>query len=350
MERNVKRMQQLISIIIPVYKSERYLKRCLNSVINQTYPELEIILVDDGSPDKCPVICDDYAEKDLRIKVIHKENGGVSSARNAGIDFASGDYICFVDSDDWMPEDSVKVLVEKIESTGCQFVAGVCVTDKGKIKNKIRNKKRIDFLEKPEELLSYICEPGSYSPYAKIYKTDLIKKYNIRYDENLKCSEDALMIRQYFKYCKSICLIPDIVYCYNTQNESSLSKHGYENFCFYFIKKLEALSELVETLPIDAEKKKQFLVQRAVHGLKISIDHYMNNWKEEKKQIELIGKSINAFDSWLFITELNNSSYLYRWWKKNMKDVKEKNVEKLLQYTKKEKACLKIIRFIKNKI
>lgn len=104
----------LVSIIVPVYKVEKYLIDCINSLISQTYVNLEIILVDDGSPDKCPQICDEYACKDSRIKVIHKTNGGLSSARNAGINSAIGDYIYFVDSDDALPEDSIQSLVEKL--------------------------------------------------------------------------------------------------------------------------------------------------------------------------------------------------------------------------------------------
>lgn len=101
----------LVSIIIPIYKVEPYLRRCLDSVLNQTYSNLEIILVDDGSPDKCPQLCDEYAAKDNRIIVIHKKNGGLSDARNAGLDKSNGEYISFVDSDDWIDEKYVDKLL-----------------------------------------------------------------------------------------------------------------------------------------------------------------------------------------------------------------------------------------------
>ena len=91
----------LVTVIIPVYKTEKYLGDCIKSVVEQTYKNLEIILVDDGSPDNCPVICDEWAKKDSRIKVIHKQNGGLSDARNAGIDKSTGEYILFLDSDDY---------------------------------------------------------------------------------------------------------------------------------------------------------------------------------------------------------------------------------------------------------
>ena len=107
----------LISVIIPIYKVEEYLNRCVESVVNQTYNNLEIILVDDGSPDKCPQMCDDWAKKDSRIKVVHKKNGGLSDARNAGLDIAAGDYISFIDSDDWIDLETYSLIIEKIEST-----------------------------------------------------------------------------------------------------------------------------------------------------------------------------------------------------------------------------------------
>ncbi len=95
----------MISVIVPIYKTEEFLKKCIDSIINQTYKDLEIILVDDGSPDNCGKICDEYASKDYRVKVIHKENGGRSSARNAGLEAVTGEYFAFVDSDDWLDED-----------------------------------------------------------------------------------------------------------------------------------------------------------------------------------------------------------------------------------------------------
>ena len=100
----------LISVIVPVYKVEKYLDKCVQSIVDQTYRNLEIILVDDGSPDNCPAMCDAWAEKDDRIRVIHKENGGLSDARNAGMAIATGEYIGFVDSDDWIFDDFVRCL------------------------------------------------------------------------------------------------------------------------------------------------------------------------------------------------------------------------------------------------
>ena len=103
-------MDKLVSVIVPVYNVDRYLGRCIKSIMQQSYRNLEIILVDDGSPDNCPKKCDEYEKKDTRIKVIHKENGGLSDARNKGIDIAQGTYITFIDSDDFVKENYLEVL------------------------------------------------------------------------------------------------------------------------------------------------------------------------------------------------------------------------------------------------
>lgn len=115
---------KLVSVIIPVYKVEKYLPMCVDSVLNQTYQNLEVILVDDGSPDNCPAICDDYAQKDKRIRVIHQKNAGLSMARNAGLDICTGDYITFVDSDDALHVAFVARLLAACEENGAEIAVG----------------------------------------------------------------------------------------------------------------------------------------------------------------------------------------------------------------------------------
>ena len=120
-------MSELITVVVPIYKVERYLRRCVDSILLQTYKNLEIILVDDGSPDSCPLICDEYADIDKRVRVIHKSNGGLSDARNAGIEVANGKYIAFVDSDDYIDERMYEVLYKNLTDNNadisvCEFV------------------------------------------------------------------------------------------------------------------------------------------------------------------------------------------------------------------------------------
>jgi len=110
--------QQKISVIVPVYKVEAFLDRCVQSIANQSYRNLEIILVDDGSPDNCPALCDAWSERDSRIKVVHKQNGGLSDARNAGMAIATGEFMGFVDSDDWIATDMYQHLYDLLEADG----------------------------------------------------------------------------------------------------------------------------------------------------------------------------------------------------------------------------------------
>lgn len=148
--------EKLISIIIPVYKVEQYLNECIESVLNQSYKNLEIILIDDGSPDNCGKICDEYAKIDKRIKVVHKENGGLSSARNTGLDIANGEYISFIDSDDYVSKKFIKVLYDLCERNNadiamCDYIR---FTDKVEdIKTNIEIK-RFTSLEMQENIYS----------------------------------------------------------------------------------------------------------------------------------------------------------------------------------------------------
>ena len=115
--------EPLISVIVPVYKAEPYLEKCVSSIRNQTYGNLEIILVNDGSPDNCGRMCDAFAQEDPRIRVFHKENGGQSSARNLGLDHMQGEYVAFVDSDDWIESDTLETAHKIIQKTSCQIVS-----------------------------------------------------------------------------------------------------------------------------------------------------------------------------------------------------------------------------------
>ncbi|MBQ6543175.1 MAG: glycosyltransferase family 2 protein, partial [Clostridia bacterium] len=114
----------LISVIVPVYKVEKYLPRCLDSILSQSFTDFELLLVDDGSPDSCPEICDEYARRDRRISVIHKENGGLSSARNAALERATGKYVSFVDSDDYITADALQTLYSALTETDSDIAVG----------------------------------------------------------------------------------------------------------------------------------------------------------------------------------------------------------------------------------
>lgn len=183
--------QPKISVIVPVYKTEGLLDRCVESIVGQTYKNLEIILVDDGSPDNCPAMCDEWAEKDSRIRVIHKENGGVSSARNAALDIATGDYIGFVDSDDWIEPEMYSSLIQKISESGknialCSYYAVEisgeryecrCVVDK-------------EVLDKDDYFRFIVLGGDGGYIWNRLYDADILKE--VRFDEYIWYSEDLL--------------------------------------------------------------------------------------------------------------------------------------------------------------
>ena len=186
-------MSDLISVIIPIYKVEKYLNRCVESIVNQTYENLEIILVDDGSPDSCPKMCDEWAKKDKRIKVVHKENGGVSSARNAGLDIAKGDYISFVDGDDWIENDFVKFLYDLIKQDDYDVSrCGAFVVHEGN-EEKMENMGdgKVKVLSRDAQVIDLAS--GKYLSgvtWNKLYKRSVIG--DVRYCEYQGASEDLM--------------------------------------------------------------------------------------------------------------------------------------------------------------
>lgn len=164
----------LISVVIPVYNVEEYIERCVDSVISQTYKNIEIILVDDGSPDNCPKICDDYAKKDKRVKVIHKKNGGLSDARNAGINIAKGKYISFIDSDDYVEKEYIKVLYETLikYNADMSISSHEAIYDNGTIIDNSTNEEEVFT---PEIIFKRILYSDGIdlSAWAKLYKIEL---------------------------------------------------------------------------------------------------------------------------------------------------------------------------------
>lgn len=172
---------ELISVIVPVYNVEKYLCKCVDSILAQTYTNLEIILVDDGSPDNCPAICDEYAEKDSRIKVIHKENGGLSSARNAGTEIALGEYITYIDSDDYVDEMFIEVLVNGLNvDTGGKKAGIVCEQNAHEEEIEKAVGKEISYsVFSPDKALAELCLCQKYgaSACAKLFSREIALMY-----------------------------------------------------------------------------------------------------------------------------------------------------------------------------
>lgn len=216
-----------ISVIVPVYKTEEYLNRCVDSILASTYGNLEVILVDDGSPDNAGRICDEYAEKDARVMVIHKENGGLSSARNAGLDIATGDYITFVDSDDYIASDIYEKLAEHLESAADFAMMKMCSADDGGARTESIKEFPTEFLgvHTGSWLLTKICERRlDTSVCFCIFKRALFN--SVRFDEK-RLNEDFLLMSELLIMNELNVYISDEVGYYYYTREGSITKSGF---------------------------------------------------------------------------------------------------------------------------
>lgn len=227
-----------ISVIVPVYNVKEYLSKCIESILSQTYSAFELILVDDGSTDGSGEICDDYASKDPRVRVIHKINGGVSSARNLGLGIVDYEYITFVDSDDYLGKAYLQKLSEAMSHSDADMVVGGEIkVENGReqtfsFRNDILSQKRFS------QLFSEYDLQKRCSPWGKLLKTQIIKEVKLEFDEKIHLGEDIIFMFQYISSCKSICLTSSSEYYY-IQREGSLTKrlnnfasesHGYYEY------------------------------------------------------------------------------------------------------------------------
>ncbi len=230
-----------ISVIVPVYKVEAYLQRCVDSLLAQTFSDFEVILVDDGSPDHCGEICDEYVRKDERVRVFHKPNGGVSSARNLGLDNVHGEWIAFVDADDLVPTDALEILVGLTSPDVDMVMAGYEKYGE----NGIRQDgpayivcKTIDW----KQALTEMFHPTDYGyqgyPFSKLYRTSKIKEEGLRFDQNIKFNEDRLFSVNFICHSKRlVAYTTKSVYTYLLREGSAMStlSKGYnKNFATDF--------------------------------------------------------------------------------------------------------------------
>ena len=213
-------MEELISVIVPVYKVEKYLKKCIESIISQTYKKLEIILVDDGSPDNCPKICDEYAKKDDRIKVIHKKNGGLSDARNYGIDIAKGKYICFIDSDDYISAKFIETLYDDIKSGDAKISSVGYKKVNDKYEQKLENQKNCLVFFNKEDAIKQLFLEDTFGNYAwnKLYDIDLFNGIKFPVEKKM---EDLGIMYLLFDKCDKISYNKNQLYYY-VQREGSI--------------------------------------------------------------------------------------------------------------------------------
>ena len=273
----------LISIVLPIYNIEKYLTDCIESVINQTYKNIEIILVDDGSEDNCATICDNYANKDKRIKVIHKENGGLSDARNAGLKIATGEYITFIDSDDIIDKQYIENLFEILVENNADIA--ICnykeIEEKNNYKQLPKNykpKNEIDIFDNIESLKQMYTSHKHgmvFVAWAKLYKKELFIKNNIKYPEG-KIHEDTYTTYKLLYYAKKVVFTEKELYFYRLRKGSIMNSK-------FNLKKLDKLPAIEETCEFFLEKNEPEL-------LKCAFNDYM------KACIKLIYVIDNAYE------------------------------------------------------
>lgn len=247
-----------ISVIVPIYKVEKYLCRCIDSILAQTYENLEIILVDDGSPDNCPDMCNEYAKKDKRIIVIHKQNGGLSDARNVGIESVTGEYIIFVDSDDFVSPTMIEKMVEALTISNSDLC--ICninyVEENGEaIENKNKKSPIKNGVYSRDDLFGFLVGDGYWfyvTAWNKMYRTEIFR--NIRFQVG-KYHEDEFLVNKVIDCCDKIVCLEERLYFY-VQREGSIMNTTYS------VKNLDGVEAKVERLLyyINNEKFKEAIL------------------------------------------------------------------------------------------
>ena len=274
-----------LSIIIPVYNSEKYLEECLDSVVREKALSMEVIIVDDGSTDGSATVYDSYAENDYRIKVIKKENGGVSSARNEGLENANGEYIAFLDSDDFVETNTYSKMIQHIEKSGADLLIWNYYFLNGNKASRnvdfpeeaiIKNRQKIDMLKATNlcPLITDLKTPnnkiiGIGFPWNKIFKASLIKDNKLRFTKEIDLYEDVLFMFQYMKYVKVVEIVdePRVYYRQLNAGLTEAYKPNIEQSNKVFI------SKLVEELPNMTECQREAYYSRIIRCLSCTLKY-----------------------------------------------------------------------------
>jgi glycosyltransferase involved in cell wall biosynthesis len=267
-----------ISIIVPVYKVEPYLCRCIDSILAQTFTDFECILIDDGSPDNCPAICDEYAKKDDRIVVIHQKNKGVSAARNAGLDIVKGKWIGFVDSDDWIEPDMYEKLLKVcVEKNGDIVVCNYLIEKNGETICNKRPKKL-----KPQQYVEAVISGKNCVLFLLLARTSLLDNY--RFDANFEYGEDYLFCVKSFTATENIIVLNDYFYHYNVTNPfSAMTQQTWIGLEEQYIVTMLAEQHLVESKLYS--KFKDAIAYRKLYNKYQLIAYSFKVFKERDKEI-----------------------------------------------------------------
>lgn len=291
------------TIVVPVYNVEKYLPKCLDSLVNQTYTDIEIICVNDGSTDSSLQIMEEYAQKDNRIKIINQENQGVSVARNVGIDNATGDYILFLDSDDWLELEACETIVKNLDKNvdilffGYKFIKNYEIYNKYSYPDNITNKKYIS----PINLNICINKLSCRAVCGKVYKTKRLKDLNIKFPTNLNFGEDTLFIISNLINNSSIKVVNDLLYNYRIDNDNSLTKINYKKQLDQLLILVKELDLLFSDKNID-EKLKLYIYDDSFYLIGLLWYLYFSKYKKDFiNAVDYIQNFYSQYDKSLLI-------------------------------------------------
>ena len=303
----------MISVIVPIFNAEKYLHRCIKRILAQDYTDYELLLIDDGSTDNSGTICDEYAIKDNRIRVFHKENGGVSSARNWGLDKAIGEYIMFVDSDDYMLPGMLEVMLSTLESKKADLVVcGTTETGGGYWRPIADVDYSINKLK--ENFVSLLHTELLSPPWNKIYKKEIIGSN--RFCEDISFGEDLLFNIQYLEKCENISFIKESPFYHEKENENSLVVKFNRNR----LHDIEKVWVVVNRFSED----KEGLYSKYLRDLTVYVRQLLKtkqySWSEKKYILEewssmALIKNLNLFDykiyylNWVLLLLLKNKQW-----------------------------------------
>lgn len=246
-----------LSVIIPVYKAEGTLHRCLDSLLNQPHEDTEIILINDGSPDSSGEICKEYAEKHPEIKYLEKENGGVSTARNTGLDTACGEYVVFVDSDDWVYDNFFSTIMKNLAEDDWDLLQySQNYTDGNEEKPRIQvDFKSSDHTEIFNHTIEHMCKKHINKPIDKVYKRSIIEKNHLRFHPDLCVGEDRTFNIVFSLFIKKWCIVSDLIYWVSLENGESLSRQKRDNLDDQIRIAEEYLFDIIEKSNSSTEEK-----------------------------------------------------------------------------------------------
>ena len=301
----------MISVIIPAYNSEKYLERCLDSVLNQTYKDLQIIVVDDGSTDNSGQILDDYAMKDSRVEVIHIENGGVSNARNTGIERAKGEYIAFVDSDDAIKENMYEELLQVIENTNVDIVSSDLLMDDKLVKHNIEADRIYQKEDIEKEILHLFTKNNSIALmafYNKLIRAKVLKDNNVRFYVGFSYQEDLMFMINVLANAESLYYLPKAYYQYFPMPTGLYSSYR-QNSGEKFIESRRKIIELIEKYQIQNIDWAHFH-NTYLYNICYFVYRTSQRIKDKKLRKELIYNALSSkelYDTCVYLSSVTSS-------------------------------------------